>query len=405
MNKFQKIGVAIAFASSMVFAGDPLWWNGIEHGQVTFPWIFDCKYGPNANFHEDDSNDPCFKTMGGWWFGTVYGPSVEANADTYQCGTSKTRKSGTNKVMVKNLKGGEKSLNGADFPSCEGPDVTDRATGISQLDGDFLHVEFTIGEGDYSKYAPDGVSLAVGLSTPSDPHVPVLVKRDMTQYSRGFCLEYTSDHDAGSSANGSNGHDVALELDWNNLTPPPDGDPIYDTWVHYLAPAATPTVVNMSWEGTLDQKACYTSNKQGDFSQDNWAGCDGNTSRQPNPAGNLDKAAKELAQIAIRLKGYEPKTVNFKLYKFGFYGDCGASNPNPIIVKNASNVNLTVNGKVLTASIAKPAVIQVYNLQGAMVKSQTLTPNSNTMNLTSLPTGIYMVRAPSLGYTGRIVIK
>lgn len=397
MNRFQKAGLAVVFAAGAIFAGDPLWWNGIEHGQVTFPWIFDCKYGPNSTFQETESNDPCFKTLGGWWFGTVYGPSVEANADTYNCGTSKTRKSGVNKVVLKNLKGGEKSFNGADYSSCEGPSVTNIETGESLLEGDYLEVEFTIGPGDYPNFAPDGVSLAVGLSTPADPHNPLLTKRDMTQYSKGFCIKYTSDHDATSSANGSNGSDVAFELDWNDKAPPPDGDPLYDTWLHYIAPASTPTVLNMTWEGAYKGAERYTSNTQGDFSQDNWA--------DPSP-GNLEKAVKGLAQIAIRLKGYEAKTVNFKLYQFGFLGDCDG-NPNvPIISKNTLNgVNFTLSNRMLSASIAKPAAVQIYNLQGAVVKSQTLSPSNNTMNLNNLPTGIYMVRSPSLGYTSRIVVK
>jgi len=403
MNRFKKASWVVALAAGMVFAGtdDLLWFPGIEHGQVTFPWIFDCKYGPNSTFQETESDDPCFKKLGGWWFGTVYGPSVEANADTYNCGTAKTRKSGVNKVIVKNLKSGEKSLNGADFPSCEGPDVTDRETGESQLNGDYLEVEFTIGEGNYTKYAPDGVSLAVGLSTPDDPHIPVLTPRDMTKYSKGFCIKYTSDHEAGSSANGGPGHDVALELDWNAGTPPPDGDMIYDTWLHYLEPASTPTVVNMTWEGEYVKKPCYTSNKQGDFSQDNWAGCDADPKPTTNPAGDLDKAVKNLAQIAIRLKGYEAKTVNFKLYQFGFYGDCGGSST-PVIAKTPNNMNITLNGRVLSY-VGKPAMVQIYNLQGAMVKSQAMSPNNNQMNLSMLPSGIYMVRAP--GYTRKIMIK
>jgi hypothetical protein len=400
MNRLQKTGLAIIVASSMAFAGDPLWWNGIEHGQVTFPWIFDCKYGSNSTFDETKADDKCYKTMGGWWFGTVYGPSVEANADTYNCGTAKTRKSGTNKVILKNLKSGEKSFNGADYSSCEGPAVTNIETGDSQLNGDYLEVEFTIGPGKYEDYAPDGVSLAVGLSTPADPHNPQLIKRDMTQYSKGFCIKYTSDHEAGSSANGGPGHDVALELDWNDKAPPPDGDVIYDTWLHYLEPASTPTVVDMTWEGEYKAGARYSPNKQGDFQQDNWA----EPKDGKNSAGDLDKAVKGLAQVAIRLKGYEAKTVNFKLYQFGFYGDCN-SNPTPVIANTPNNVNFTLNNRILSAYVAKPAMVQIYNLQGAIVKSQTLSPNNNQMNLSMLPSGIYMVRAPSLGYTRRIVVK
>jgi hypothetical protein len=55
-------------------------------------------------------------------------------------------------------------------------------------------------------------------------------------------------------------------------------------------------------------------------------------------------------------------------------------------------------------SINNSGMVQIYNLRGAMVQSQALTPGSK-MNLSKLPAGVYMVNAPSLGYTGKIMIK
>jgi len=111
-----------------------------------------------------------------------------------------------------------------------------------------------------------------------------------------------------------------------------------------------------------------------------------------------------MMSFKIRLSSYTPEEINFKLIKFGPKGTCGDASPT-ISGKMAQNVGFTVKDRMLLASISKPAVVQIYSLQGAMVQSQALTPSSNRMNLANLPTGIYMVRAPSLGHTSRIVVK
>jgi len=408
MKKLQIACLAMVIASGMAFAGvDDLWWfPGVKNGQVTFPWVFDCKNGPGSTFNEANSNDPCFKTLGGWWFGVVYGPSVEMNDDTYHCGNAQTRRSGVNQVWLKNYEGGKTNFVGADNSSCEGPDVADRETGDPKFEGDHLHFELTIGPGDFNNYDPDGAAIGVAFSTPADRNNPVLEKRNMAEYSNGLCIKYTSDHEAGSTANGSAGHDVALELDWAANGAPPHGSDEYDTWVYYFQPTDEPKVVNLNWTGTYESAPCYTPNRQGDFQQDNWAGCNVADEEKPttNPVGDLNKATREMTQINIRLKGYEAKTVNFKIYQFGALGDCSGEVLPLIPKKTPNNVNFALNGKVLSANISKPAMVQIYNLQGAIVKSQTLSPKQ-TMNLSNLPTGIYMVRAPSLGYTSRIVVK
>jgi len=393
MRKIQVVGAAMAFAAGMAFAGDPLWFPGIQNGQVTFPWIFECKFGDNATFHEDNPDDPCFKEEGGWWFGMVYGLESSMSENTYGCGTSTARRSGLNKVRLLNYEGGAVSFVGPDYSSCEGPDVADRETGDPKFIGDYLEFELTIGPGDYDNYDPDAAAFAVNLSTPPDPHHPVFKPRDLEQY-KGFCLTYTSDHEAGSSANGSNGHDVAVELDNTVGEPPPHGSELYDSWLHYLEPASTPTTVNISWEGPQVDAPRYTPNTKGDWTQDNWA---------ENPT-KADEYIKNMTAVRVRLKGYEAKTVNFKLYKFGFLGDCGAATP-VIASKNVPSVNFALNGRVLSAQVNKPALVQVYNLQGAIVQSKTFSPADSRMNLSNLPSGIYMVRAASLGYTSRIVVK
>jgi hypothetical protein len=405
MRNFEKIGLAIVLAVGMAFAGDPLWFAGIEHGQVTFPWIFDCKYGTGSTFDENNTDDPCFKTMGGWWFGYVAGPSVDANADTYGCGNEDTRRSGINKVEanIKNSSGTASfvSFVGPDYSSCEGPDVTDRTNGVSQLPDNFLELKLTIGPGYHDDYAPDIAAFAVNLSTPPNPTAskPTFVKRNIASMTKGLCIRYTSDHDDTKSANGSDGYDVALELGWDESTKTSSEDPVFDTWLSYLPKTVnmtTPKILNLDWTKEPHTKGeRYNSSFEGDWEQDNWA-------ETPYP---ITRATNEMTAIKIRLKGYEATTVNFRLYQIGFFGECDERVP-IISAKDAqSSVNFTMNGRVLMAPVNKPAVVQIYNLHGALVQSKTLTPEVREMNLNMLPSGVYMVRAPSLGYTSKIMIK
>jgi hypothetical protein len=83
------------------------------------------------------------------------------------------------------------------------------------------------------------------------------------------------------------------------------------------------------------------------------------------------------------------------------------SNSSPIIggKPTQSGVSFAMEGRMLSVSVTKATAVQVYNMQGAVVKTQTLTPEIKTINLSNMPAGIYMVSAPSLGYTGKIMLK
>ncbi|GBU25728.1 hypothetical protein R83H12_02383 [Fibrobacteria bacterium R8-3-H12] len=60
---------------------------------------------------------------------------------------------------------------------------------------------------------------------------------------------------------------------------------------------------------------------------------------------------------------------------------------------------------MVSMTVKANAIVQVINLQGAVVHAQTLTPANSSMNLSKLPTGVYMLHAPALGYVNKIMLK
>lgn len=98
------------------------------------------------------------------------------------------------------------------------------------------------------------------------------------------------------------------------------------------------------------------------------------------------------------------KSASLILTKVQFGG--GGSSP---ILDNggsaARHLNMAQNGRFVSLSVERSAFVQVVNLQGAVVHTQTLSSANDKMNLSSLPTGIYMVRVPSLNYTNKLILK
>ena len=92
------------------------------------------------------------------------------------------------------------------------------------------------------------------------------------------------------------------------------------------------------------------------------------------------------------------KTASLKIDEIGFQGGTP-------ILKSGSvpGLKMVQNGRIFSLSMERAASVQVINLQGAVVYTQTIT--NRTMNLSHLPTGVYMVRIPSLGYTNKVILK
>jgi len=401
MNRFQKVGFAMVFASGMVFAaGSPWWTANAPYGQVAFPWVVACQ-DDDSKFDPEQADNECYKTLGGWWFGYVSGPAAgkgNPNGCRVDMANQQPSTSTTDNYVKAKINGDWVSFLGPDDPSCQGPAVTNKANGDSYLLDGYLDLNIAVGDGINGVddvYDPSIASVAVNFSTPpggdKGSEIPVFVKKDMSQYD-GFCLKYQSDHLATDK--------LLAELGWDETDGKGSSDFKYDGWWAKIPPAATPTIKDFKWSTTCTGGAArYEQKDCGDFSQENW-------SAAPLP---ITKAITEMMSFKITLKSYTKAAINFKLYAFGPAGTCdgtlGGGEPNPIISAKVPNVNFALNGRILSANVAKPAMVQIYNLQGAIVKSQTLSPNSNTMNLSNLPTGIYMVRSPSLGYTSRIVVK
>ncbi len=401
MNRYQKAGLAVIIASGMAFAaGSPWWTANAPFGQVAFPWVVACQ-DDDSKFDPEQSDNECYKTLGGWWFGYIAGPVIGPNSNGCRVdmankapGKSVKGKPEKTNYVEANINGNMVSFVGPDYESCEGPDVTNRKDGSSYLKDGYLEVEFAVGEGINGPdvWEPSIAALAVNFSTPPGGNkgntIPVFQKKDMTSFG-GFCLKYESDHSAADKFNFILGWDETGVTDKENREK-------YDPWFAPIPVATGVKTVDFTWN--TSDATCKPKGKCGDFEQAGWS---------PGPLA-ITKALTEMMSVKINYESYTPGTIHFKLYAFGPKGTCDGTlgEPNPIVLsKNIQNVNFTLNGKMLSANVAKPAMVQIYNLQGAIVHSQTLSPNSNIMNLGNLPTGIYMVRAPSLGHTSRIVIK
>jgi len=410
MKKIQMAGVALAVCSGMAFA-DPLWTVGSRSGQVQFPWIVECTSSPN--FDETADDDPCYKDYGGWWFGYLAGWEPADQVGPKVCiGEPGMPEDGGAKSKINTVKakiGGEwVSFIGPDYTECEGPAVTDKSDGTSLMSPDGLELQLTIGDGypglDKENYEPSIAGVAVSLTM--DPKKP----QDVDKYG-GFCLTYESDHQ--NNAGDNAGAEMQLELGWDegikaNLVKG------YDSWYARIPEASGKKTVDFTWKGTsVWNENCKASNpppmnESGDFMQDDYTCWKNNQGKPAGAPFKIESATKELVQVKIRLKGYEAQTVNFKLIEFGWLGECG-NGSSPIVaggVRPVNTVSFNTIGKTLTmnSTVGKPLAVQVINLQGAVVKSATMS-NGDKVNLQNLPTGIYMIRVPSQNYTVKHIVK
>jgi len=434
MKKIQMVGVAVAVCSGMAFA--QLWTPKAPSGQVQFPWVVECT--SSGNFNEEDENDPCYKKMGGFWWGFLYGwedvpDKYEKQVGPRQCAGAPGQTeiggptSATNKVEA--FIGGDwVNFNGPDDKvKCAGPDVTDRKTG-DNLIGDALKVRMTIGAGYKDEgndiYSPSGSGIGITMVESEITSEP----RDITQYADGFCLTYKSDHENTKVGLENEGAYLVLMLGWNEgYEDPPNARNHFvkgvDGWFAIIpeAPNGQKKTVDFKWTGSSSYSDDpMEQNMVGDFLQDNFTkwgtwrkdgengGTDNSLSIPPGAPFKIEKATKEMTSVKIVYKGYEKHVVNFELYEFGWAGTCKGGS-SPIVasnVKPASPVGFEMIGKTLSmnSTVGKPVAVQVINLQGAVVQSKTMS-NGEKLSLQNLPTGIYMIRVPSQNYTVKQIVK
>jgi len=402
----------MVFAAGMAFA-QLLWTVDAPYGQVQFPWVVECTAKPD--FNESDANDPCYKKEGGWWYGYVAGWETGEKA---QVGPKKCvgaagmppdggSSSGVNKVEAK-INGAWANFNGADYPECEGPPVTDKTNGASLMSADGLELKFTVGPGYI--LAPDYEPSLAGVGVNFGEYPTNAFKKNL-EAKGGFCLTYISDHE--NTRKGNAGAQMTIGLGWDEgiKSALVKG---YDVWYAKIPESnGVKKTEEFTWTGTPvmgDDPA--VPNEAGKFIQDNWTSWPDNKGKPPGAPFPITSATQEMTAVKIFFSGYEAKTVNFKLIEFGFTGSCGKGggfNNGGTPIANGVRTNpmgFAMNGRMLSmnSSVGKPVVVQIINLQGSVVKTQTMS-KGDKMNLQNLPTGIYMVRVPAQGYVAKYAIK
>jgi len=256
-------------------------------------------------------------------------------------------------------------LNGSLTEFGDGVALSDDSDG-SSLIGNALEVQFETGAAASSD-APTISGIGFSFNKPESGE-------NITS-KQGYCITYTADA-AG----------VQFELGWDEATYN------YDTWYVELPASSSKKTLTMKWGETSGKQS-------GDFKKDGWG-----TSEKNQPSST---ATDNAWSVKIRLKnsGTSAKTINFALYELGWANDGCSGGSTPVVYSGAELVKFNLVGRAFSlSSVEKPVAVQVINLQGAVVSSQTLAPNE-VMNLSNLPTGIYMIRVPSVGYTSKVILK
>ncbi|MDR2581416.1 MAG: T9SS type A sorting domain-containing protein [Fibromonadaceae bacterium] len=344
MNTFKKAGLAIAVASSMAFAQGNLWGTDDEKFmslQVLFDGVRECWAGSPP---DEMGQSPCYESTGGWWFGYA-----ENGGSTLQAHI------------------GNEWVN---FGAAPSPRLTD-AMGLSLI-GSGFSLKYYAGPAE----AEDKPGLAaIGVNVLQNPNTG----GENVAAKGGVCVVYRSNED------------INLELGWHEATYG------YNTFQALLPASAAGRMINLTWDATA------TGRTSGDFSRETWA-----------PLHDIAVALNDLRALKFPLKNTTttPIAADFTLCELGWAGSCSStytcSGSTPIIGGGAvavNAVNLKIAGRMLSLAVERSTAVQIINLQGAVVYSQTLTPAKQLMNLSNLPTGVYMVRVPDLGYANKILLK
>ncbi len=239
----------------------------------------------------------------------------------------------------------------------EGVSITDPEDGSSLLPGSALEIKFTAGPGEAEAPTISGIGFN---------HMGNESGTSIENFG-GYCITYSLTGEA-----------LQMELGWN------ESQYGYDTWYVELPVSANRTTKVFAWSA---------------FDKDGWGTGTG--------VQAITTATGSAVSLKIRLKngGGTTKISDFSLYELGrANSNCGGT---PIISNNVvvnANLNLNLSGKMLSMTVKEAVPVQIVNLQGAVVHSQVYAPGSK-MNLSNLPTGVYMVRVPSLSYSGKIMLK
>ncbi|MDR1811406.1 MAG: T9SS type A sorting domain-containing protein [Candidatus Fibromonas sp.] len=337
----KKIALAALGAYSLAAASGSLWGPNTDY----FPSLqirVPAVVSCWAEHPDPMEGNPCYDE-GGWWWGYDDG---DAQPQVW--------------------------LDGDYTPFVYGVSLTEPSLGGSLIQSDALRVKFRAGAAastDAPTIAGIGFEFYSGGSGTENIH-----SKD------GYCLTYSSTID------------TQFELTWDEATYN------YDTWFVKLPAKSSKTTITIKWTG-----GTQSAKQAGDFMKDGWG-----TEIKSQP---VTTATEKAIGAKIRLKNgtSTEQSGDFALYELGWAGDgCdgGVGTPSPIISKNAvaNTFGLNLHNRMLSMTVKSPASVQILNLQGAVVHNQVYVPGSK-MNLNNLPMGVYMVRVPSLGYSGKIILK
>jgi hypothetical protein len=346
VNKFQKIGLAVAAAFGASFAAGDLWGpktDDFPSLQVKVPDMLAC-WAENTN---PSAENPCYSTTAGWWF--AYG---------YAGGSAEVRKQGSWENWG------------------QGVSLTLETDGSSLIDPGALCARLTAVSEDGTKYG--GSAIGFNFKEPETNTENITGKG-------GYCITYSSDGPLKLTL----GHDESVYTD--------------ECAYEYNLPAKSSAgATNLSWDQFDLPGWCKTSPPTGGkpvVTKD--AALSTAKSLKIATAANQTQSA-EIITLALYQFGWKDSGCNEQVA----VTDCGGGGAPIISVRaNAADVKFSMAGKVLSLFVGKAASVQIINLQGALVHSQALVASNNIVNLNSLPAGAYMVRIPALGYTSKILVK
>jgi len=160
----------------------------------------------------------------------------------------------------------------------------------------------------------------------------------------------------------------------------------YNSFVKTIPPASTATHIKLAWS---------------EFAQGAWGG-------KGDEPGGIQVYLEHSDGVKLKFEGAGTAKKNtFRIGGLGWLNDentCASELEGVLPVKPTGKINgfsLTQQGRVL--HFGKTASVEIITMQGSIVKKAA---NVNSLDLSSLPAGIYMVRASGSGnLTQKVLLK
>lgn len=333
--------VAVAAAAIASQAAPSLWtWDADKSYQVQVPCVL--AGGPAADQNADGKVDTY--DCAGWLYGYVYGPAAT---------------------------GTMAPLNGTELATTNAADGTLISGGALDTPNKSFHA--TLGAGPGTDAAPLGAGVGFDYLKPKGPV-------DLTA-STGYCITYAL-----------TGSDMKAELGWDEAT---NG---YDTYTAPVkATAGVVTILDLPWAL---------------FTKIGWAKL---TATPPSPAAHINtldfaKTNSWALKFKVENKTSVAKSSDIQIFEIGKVGECTLGTPayaattpgTPGAVQGHASVaslKASLAGRSLSFSgLSKKTVsAQVISLQGQVVASAVISAAHNTIDLSKIAGGVYVVKASGKG--------